>query len=160
MKISFFIPGEPVAQGRSRMTTGKKTKIVNGKKVVIKQAGKPRMYDAPKSAAYKNMVSMVASQKMLDKKLIEEAVSVIITVQKSIPRSWSKKKQAKAIEGSVRPIGRPDIDNYIKAVFDGLNGVVFKDDSQVTFIGATKQYSTTPGVSVVIFDENELEGNQ
>ncbi len=145
MKISFFIPGEPVAQGRPRATT------INGR---------PRMYDAPKSATYKNMVSMVASQKMLDKDLMNDSVSVIITVQKSIPQSWSKKKQAKAIEGTVRPTGRPDIDNYIKAVFDGLNGVVFKDDSQVTFIGATKQYSPTPGVSVVIFDEKELEGKQ
>ncbi len=145
MTISFFIPGEPVAQGRHRLTT------INGH---------ARMHDAPKSAAYKNLVSMVASQKMADKDLMNDSVSVIITVQKSIPQSWSKKKQAKAIEGTVRPTGRPDIDNYIKSVFDGLNGVVFKDDSQVTFVGAYKQYSTTPGVSVVIFDEKELEGKQ
>lgn len=152
MKISFFIPGEPVAQGRSRMTTGKKTKIVNGKKVVIKQAGKPRMYDAPKSAAYKNMVSMVASQKMADHKLFEKAVAMIITVHKSIPQSWSKKKQAQATEGTIRPTVKPDIDNYTKAIFDGCNGILFKDDSQVTNVTASKIYSPTPGVSVVAFE--------
>jgi len=156
MVVKFFIPGEPVAQGRSRMTTGKKTKMVNGKEVVIRKPGKPRMYDAPKSATYKNMVSMTASLKMEDKNLMEEAVSVIITVQKSVPQSWSKKKQASALADELKPTGKPDIDNYIKAVFDGLNGVVFKDDSQVIFIGATKKYSDKPGISVTVFDAEEL----
>lgn len=141
MVVKFFIPGEPVAQGRPRATT------INGR---------TRMYDAPKSATYKNMVSWVASLNMLGKDLMDDSVSVIITVQKSIPQSWSKKKQAKAIEGTVRPTGRPDIDNYIKAVFDGLNGVVFKDDSQVVYIGATKMYSDTPGISVTVFDAEDL----
>ena len=50
MVVKFFIPGEPVAQGRPRATT------INGR---------TRMYDAPKSATYKNMVSMVASLNMI-----------------------------------------------------------------------------------------------
>ena len=141
MVVKFFIPGEPVAQGRPRATT------INGR---------TRMYDAPKSATYKNMVSMVASQKMEGLALIEQAVSVVISVQKSVPQSWSKKKQASALADELKPTGKPDIDNYIKAVFDGLNGVVFKDDSQVVYIGATKRYSDTPGISVTVFDAEEL----
>jgi len=141
MKISFFIPGEPVAQGRPRATT------INGR---------PRMYDAPKSATYKNMVSMVASRKMEKSILMEGAVGVTIIVHKTIPKSWSKKKQAQAIEGDIYPIGRPDIDNYVKAVFDGLNGIVFRDDSQVTHIIASKIYASTPGVSVSI-SETEVK---
>ncbi len=143
MTISFFIPGEPVAQGRHRLTT------VNGH---------ARMHDAPKSAQYKNLVSMVASQKMADHDLFEKAVAMVITVHKSIPQSWSKKKQAKATEGTIRPTVKPDIDNYIKAIFDGCNGILFKDDSQVTNVTAGKIYSPTPGVSVVAY-EIESGGN-
>lgn len=134
MKISFFIPGEPVAQGRPRMST------INGH---------PRMYDAPKSANYKAVVAMMAAKEMYGMAPMDKPVAVTITVHKQVPQSWSKKRQKEALSGGIRPTGRPDIDNYIKAVFDGLNQIVFKDDSQVTHVTARKMYSTTPGMSVV-----------
>lgn len=52
---------------------------------------------------------------------------------------------------------KPDIDNIIKAVLDGLNGVAFKDDKQVTSIKATKfycSYNEPPYLEVrIIADE-------
>ena len=135
--VSFFIPGEPVAQGRPRMSS------INGH---------ARMYDAPKSAQYKNMVSMIASQKIANHELFDKAVAVILTVHKSIPQSWSKKKQTQALSGEIHPTSKPDLDNYIKAVLDGMNGIVFKDDSLVTNVTAGKIYSPTPGVSVVAYE--------
>lgn len=40
-------------------------------------------------------------------------------------------------ETSVRPKGvRGDIDNIVKSIFDGLNGVVWKDDKQVESLQA------------------------
>lgn len=36
---------------------------------------------------------------------------------------------------------KPDIDNIVKAVLDGLNGVAFKDDKQVVSVNATKFYN-------------------
>lgn len=134
MKVSFFVPGEPVAQGRPRMST------INGH---------PRMYDAPKSAEYKALVAMMAAKEMAGAGLMESSVAIEITVHKPVPQSWSKKRQKEALSGEIRPTGRPDIDNYIKCVFDGLNQIVFKDDSQVTHVTARKMYSTTPGMSVV-----------
>ena len=35
---------------------------------------------------------------------------------------------------------RPDLDNLVKSVSDGLNGVAFRDDSQITELRAIKQY--------------------
>lgn len=35
---------------------------------------------------------------------------------------------------------RPDLDNLCKGVFDALNGVVFKDDSQVCMLSVAKRY--------------------
>ena len=136
MTVSFFVPGEPVAQGRPRMTT------INGH---------PRMHDAPKSAEFKALVSMIANREMNGSSPMEASVAIVITVHKPVPQSWSKKRQKEALSGEIRPTGRPDIDNYIKYVLDGCNGIIFKDDSQVTYVTASKVYSTTPGVSVVAF---------
>lgn len=45
---------------------------------------------------------------------------------------------------------RADLDNMIKAVLDGLNGIVYEDDLQVVRISSRVVYeSETPGVRVV-----------
>ena len=49
------------------------------------------------------------------------------------------------------PWVRPDIDKLERAVLDGLTGVVFKDDAQVTRIVAVKRYADTePGVVIEV----------
>ena len=52
---------------------------------------------------------------------------------------------------------RPDIDNYMKAVLDGMQGVVFEDDSQVFEIFATKTWAdyVLPSLTVVIYEVGE-----
>ena len=52
---------------------------------------------------------------------------------------------------------RPDIDNYMKAVLDGMQGVVFEDDSQVFEIFATKTWAdyVLPSFTVVIYEVGE-----
>jgi Holliday junction resolvase RusA-like endonuclease len=47
-------------------------------------------------------------------------------------------------------ITRADLDNYIKLVLDSLNGVFYKDDSQVCQINAIKIYSKKPRTMVLI----------
>jgi Holliday junction resolvase RusA-like endonuclease len=46
------------------------------------------------------------------------------------------------------PTTKPDADNVVKAVFDGLNGVAFRDDVQVVDLRVRKRYSATPAVRV------------
>jgi len=41
-------------------------------------------------------------------------------------------------------ISRADIDNYVKLVLDALNGVYYKDDSQICHLKTIKKYSTNP----------------
>jgi Holliday junction resolvase RusA-like endonuclease len=48
---------------------------------------------------------------------------------------------------------RPDVDNYVKALLDSMNGIVWKDDTQVVSLAAAKQWSTDAreaGIYVVI----------
>lgn len=49
---------------------------------------------------------------------------------------------------------KPDIDNLVKAVLDSLGGIAFKNDSEVAKIEAAKAYSSTPGLQLIIW-ENE-----
>ena len=48
------------------------------------------------------------------------------------------------------PTVRPDIDNIVKSVLDGLNGAAWKDDSQVCRLIAEKQYGPKEKVYVLI----------
>ncbi len=41
-------------------------------------------------------------------------------------------------------ISRADIDNYVKLVLDALNGVYYKDDSQICHLKTIKKYSANP----------------
>lgn len=46
---------------------------------------------------------------------------------------------------------RRDLDNMLKATFDGLNDVLYLDDSQVVYVKATKEYcKERPGVLVEV----------
>jgi len=45
---------------------------------------------------------------------------------------------------------RPDLDNLLKGVLDALNGVAFKDDSQVTRIVSEKNFSETDNIEITI----------
>ncbi|UGA38202.1 RusA family crossover junction endodeoxyribonuclease [Chromobacterium haemolyticum] len=82
--------------------------------------------------------------------LIAGPADVEISMFLPVPTSWSKKKQAAALQGQVYPTKKPDADNVIKAIFDGINGVVWVDDVQACDIVVRKRYADKPGVEVTV----------
>jgi crossover junction endodeoxyribonuclease RusA len=48
------------------------------------------------------------------------------------------------------PWVKPDLDKLIRAVLDGLTGVAYIDDAQVTLIQASKAYGSVEGVWITI----------
>jgi len=48
------------------------------------------------------------------------------------------------------PWVKPDLDKLIRAVLDGLTGVAYADDCQVTLIQASKSYGSAEGVWITI----------
>ena len=70
-----------------------------------------------------------------------------------IPESWSKKNKEKALKGEIMPNKKPDLDNIAKIILDGLNGVAYTDDKQVTSLEIEKVYSDTPCVVVYIAED-------
>lgn len=133
-QISFTVYGEPVAKGRARFCV----------------RGGFAMAYTPKTTREAEGDFRTQSLKYRPKELITEAISMEISVYKSIPKSFSKKKALLANSGDIKPITKPDFDNYAKLVCDSLNGIFWKDDSQVWDCQVSKQYSVTPRVEVII----------
>jgi Holliday junction resolvase RusA-like endonuclease len=140
--LAFEVPGPPVAKGRARS--------------VIRN-GRIGHYTPEKTERYENLVCMAAKLAMQGRSPVTNAVTLRVDAYMPIPASWSKKKRDRA--RSIEHITRPDLDNIIKAIKDGCNQVVWRDDSQVTAIEARKFYSVTPRVEVecIWVDEGETK---
>lgn len=136
--IRFTVYGEPIAQGRPKATT---------------IGGHVRMYDPKKSSDYKDYVRLVASEKA-PISLLEGALGMVVKIYRPIPKSFSKKKSEQAEQGILRPITKPDADNYLKGIKDALKNVIWKDDSQVVDVHVGKWYSGRPRVEVKVFEIN------
>lgn len=133
--IAFTVPGQPVGKGRPRVSA---------------RGGFARLYTPAQTASYESRVAMAGHMAMGDCAVLEGAVAVRLDISVQIPASWSRKKQAAALAGEILPTTKPDIDNVEKAIFDGLNNVVWKDDVQVVEVTKKKRYGEQPGVRVEV----------
>lgn len=75
-------------------------------------------------------------------------LSVKIGAHFKVPKSWSLKKQDKAIGTPCRK--KPDCDNIAKAALDALNGFAYWDDAQVTELTVTKTWARKNGLLILI----------
>lgn len=133
--ITFTVPGAPIGKGRPRATS------INGM---------ARLYTPKKTANYEGLVAHAAHEAMAGRTPMEDAATVTMNICCPIPASWSQKKQRMAALGEIRPTTKPDIDNVVKGVFDGMNGVVWRDDVVVAELIVRKFYSLAPCVQVVV----------
>ena len=140
-EYSIMIPGDAVPQGRPR---------------VVRIGGRTIAYDPPKSKAYKALVRGYASQSA-PKEPLDGAVTLYVQIYRSVPKSWSKKKREAAIAGVIQPTTKPDVSNVVKGIEDALNGIWYKDDSQIVHEYSMKQYAREPGVIVKMWGGNEDE---
>jgi len=131
--LAFTVPGIPHGKGRAR---------------VGKIGGQARMFTPAKTVAYEGLVAHAATQAMAGHALLEGACMVEMEITCPVPASWSKKRQAAALAGAIYPTTKPDKDNVIKAIYDGMNGVVWRDDVQAVDGWQRKRYGAVPGVRV------------
>ena len=142
MKLTLYI--EPVAQGRPRITT---------------VGGYARAYDPTKSKNFKNEIATLAKYLMTGVEPLEGALTLSVSVYRSIPKNTSRVKADLMERGVIRPIVKPDVSNYIKGVEDALNGICWHDDSQIVEYKEPfgKWYSKTPRI---VIDINKLESEE
>ena len=119
--FSCIVQGTPCGKGRPRFTKTGHT------------------YTPGKTADYENKIASEAKWRMLGLEPIRLPVAIEINAFFEIPASWSKKRTAEALD--MPHVSKPDMDNIVKLVLDALNGIVYRDDSQVYSITASKFYS-------------------
>ena len=133
-RIAFRVMAPPVAKARARTVRG--------------AGGIVRSFSRKKSADAEALIRVGARRAMAGAPLWNGPLQVHIEFTMPIPASWSKKKQAEAVAGTLRHTSTPDVDNLMKLVLDGCNRAVWLDDSQVVTVTATKAYAASPSTAV------------
>jgi Holliday junction resolvase RusA-like endonuclease len=137
MQIHFQVEGNPKGKGRPRFT----------------RAGSfTRVYTDKQTLDYEAVIKSFAVEAMGNTDPIETAVSVFLYVRLPVPQSYSKKRAEACLSGLEKPCKKPDIDNIAKTYLDAMNGVIFKDDTQVIDLHVKKVYSAVAGVNVMVME--------
>ena len=135
--IHFKIEGAAVPQGRPR---------------AVRMGAGVRMYDPPKSRAYKQMVAakVRSYMKINGIQTITEPIAIHLNFYFTPPKSYSKKR-IRAIEAKEELFTKKvDLDNLVKSVTDSMNSIVYLDDSQIVGLTAGKHYGHEDYVDVKI----------
>lgn len=131
--FSFVVPGRPQGKGRPRFYKG-------------------HAYTPDSTRRYEALIRETAraAAKKAGWKIADSGVHVHVDALFPVPKSWPREKKAAAERDELTP-GKPDIDNVVKAVLDGLNGVAYTDDKAVKAISASKKYAAAefPGCSAL-----------
>ncbi len=133
MRLSMFIPGVPVPQPRPRIT-------VRGRHGVAYVPRDHPIHEWRKKIADRMRREMGTCSPV-------SGVSLRVVMEFYLPQPASNKKPL--------PIGRPDLDNLAKAVLDAGNGLIWRDDSQVTTLATSKRWHDKPGVWLMISEDTE-----
>lgn len=118
--------------------------------------GHARIYTPKKTQSYEARFSSEWNTKYPSQEPLTEALIVDIWCYFPLLKSDYKKDGSftksgtRKLDGVEKPTKKPDADNIAKAVLDGLNGIAFVDDSQVTSLSVHKRYSYKPRVKVTI----------
>lgn len=109
-------------------------------------------YEDPKMKAWRNKCRLLITKLYTDQPALEGALKVKAKFYVKAPQYISKvKKNKQALTDEIIPVSKKaDLDNYIKALFDSANGILYKDDGQIAEIYAIKVYSTSPRIEVEI----------
>ena len=113
--VSFEVPGPPHAKRRPRF-------------------GKGFTYTDKATVNAEAFIRLLASEHFPEP--MAGAVSLDVTAVFAPPKSWSTRKTQQALGQPHQQ--RPDLDNIFKSVADGLNGVAYADDSQITEFSCRK----------------------
>ncbi len=138
--IKFTVLGKPHGKDRPRFCR-------RGKFVTT--------YNTKATIEYENLIKKSALEQcneQLDRNYSGEVKIHIIAYFK--PNKSMSKKQKDLLLGKPY-LKKPDIDNLCKVVEDALNGVAYKDDSQIALLYAEKYYSDEEKLEVRIIYDTE-----
>jgi Holliday junction resolvase RusA-like endonuclease len=133
--VTFNVEGNPVGKQRARYA---------------KRGNFVTAYTPEKTRSYEALIKDAARQAMGSSSPLDTPVSLYLYIRVQIPASATKKRLQAIASGDEKPTKKPDASNILKSVEDGMNGVVYKDDSQIVNIHVTKVYSSQAGVDICV----------
>ena len=103
--------------------------------------GQGRTYTPTDTVNYENYIKILYQQEC--KKHFTGPVKMVITAYFQMPASKIKTERAlkKFLTELPYPVKKPDADNIGKIVADSINGIAYKDDSQVVDMQIFKKWS-------------------
>lgn len=133
----FIIKGEAVSKGRPRFTRSGHT------------------YTPKRTKDYERLVA--TSLKAQGAEYSEKPLTMKVDIYKGYLKSWTIKQRERAKSGELQPFKRPDVDNYVKAILDGADKILYKDDAQIIRLEVEKHYDEPARVEIQIkeYEENE-----
>ncbi|MDR1328878.1 MAG: RusA family crossover junction endodeoxyribonuclease [Oscillospiraceae bacterium] len=139
MTVDFTVPGKPQGKARPRVTAhGTYTPAAT------------RDYEKLVRLAY-----LQARQRGLPR-LLQGAIEARITAYFPAPKSAGKKQRALMLSGKMPYTKKSDCDNIAKIILDAINGVAYKDDSQISSLRVEKLYGEPPCVVVTLVEIERL----
>jgi len=130
-EVTITIPGTPHAKGRPRF---RNVNMKDGNSFV-------QTYTDKDTVNYENLVKVAGQVAMKGAVPFKGSIKVSMSFCYPPLKSWSKKKVKMLEEVTFFPkLTKPDIDNCVKSILDGLNEIVFDDDKQVYQINARKVF--------------------
>lgn len=133
--LKFTVRGEPQGKGRPR---------------VVRNGLVTRTYTPEKTAVYENLIRLEYQQKYGDVCIVDKCLQVSITAYFAVPKSAGKRKRVQMLSGTLLPGKKPDCDNIAKCVCDALNGIAYRDDSQIVDLRVIKRYAVMPQIDIEI----------
>lgn len=106
-----------------------------------------RCYTPSKTAQYEAMIGAKCVEAN-GLKPLDGPIKLTLRAIIEMPKSWSKKKKAD-LNGRLH-CQKPDSDNCIKAICDGLNNIAFTDDQQVAAIEMEKRWGEHSRFTVIL----------
>jgi Holliday junction resolvase RusA-like endonuclease len=133
--ITFKVDADPVGKQRARYA---------------KRGNFVQTYTPDKTRNYETLIKAAAIEAMGASEPLETPINLYLYIRAPIPKSLSKKRLEACLNGLEKPIKKPDASNVLKSVEDAMNGVVYKDDSQIVNIHVTKVYCSVSGIDVCV----------
>ena len=133
--VTFKVDADPVGKQRARYA---------------KRGNFVQTYTPDKTRNYESLIKEAAIEAMGNSEILETPVNLYLYIRAPIPKSLPKKRLEACLNGLEKPIKKPDASNVLKSIEDAMNGVVYKDDSQIVNIHVAKVYSSVAGVDVCV----------
>ena len=120
--ISFFVYGRPIPQGSKN--------VINGH--ILHTQGSAL-------AVWRSSIALGARHAGALPR--DGAISIEMAFVMPKPRTVTRS----------HPTVAPDLDKLVRAVLDGLTAIAYRDDAQVTYIHARKEYGERTGVDITLW---------